>query len=224
MSIEESEELIERIARARGGDRLERDALFAEAHNHLRRMVGLRISPPLSRRVSVDDIVSEAVLLALNGLADFDPTRTSWILWLRLKVRQAISSAYRREIAEKRDVRRETEMSFNDSSRALLCDIAIRAAKKSETPSAVARSNELQRKIEDAFASLSPMERDMIIMHEVERMKDADIAAELGISSVAAATKKRSRAFARLIDAIHQGSEGRDQASNDDQRRGEFGK
>lgn len=209
MSKEESADLIERIARAKSGDEFERNALFEQARDHLRRMVGLRISSPLSRRVSVDDVVSEALLLALNGLAEFDPAKTSWIVWLRLKVRHAFSSMHRREIADKRDVRREIEMSFNDTSRAILGDLAARVAKKGETPSAVARSNELRKEIESEIASLSPMEQDMILMHEVERMSDTDIAAELGISSVETARRRRTRAFSGLIDAIHRRIEGR---------------
>ena len=67
-------------------------------------------------------------------------------------------------------------------------------------PSAVQR-RELRSAVTRVLESLSPIDREILVMRHFEQMPNADVAVELGIEPDAA-SKRYLRALARLSDSI----------------------
>src|SRR6476661_2411990 len=102
------EETIELLGNAREGDAQAIDQLMDRHRESLHRMVACRLNQGVAQRVDASDIVQDALLTASRRLADYlkDPS-IPFHAWLRQVTRDRLADAYRRELADKRDVARE---------------------------------------------------------------------------------------------------------------------
>ena len=120
------EETIELLGGAERGDAEAVNRLLDRHRDSLHRMVACRLNPGVARRLDASDVVQDALLTASRRLAEYlkNPA-IPFHAWLRQLARDRLADAYRRELADKRNVAREQAMPAGDRSSldpaALLC-------------------------------------------------------------------------------------------------------
>ena len=175
--------------------------VLARALPQLRCFVGKRLSRKLAARESISDVVQSAAREVLIDLGQSEPD-SSWIRRnLFVAARRKVAEHGRHHGAERRSLDREADPSALDD--AVTHD-------RSPTES-VAIRDEVAR-VERALESLSPVDREVVVLAVVMGMSHAVIARELG--STEAATRTRlSRALARLSARLC-GGDHSDESSN----------
>lgn len=145
---------------------------FAAVVDHyaarLRWLIRLRLDPALRARVSADDVLQEAMLVASNRIRTLvvDNEASFWT-WMCRVVEQRLVDARRRHLgAARRDARREhsraPQQDGSGASRLALLDA------DATSPSAGLRSAEQREALEEALASLRPAFREVIVLRILE--------------------------------------------------------
>src|SRR5260370_39685444 len=107
-----SADSVDLIERARAGDRLALDALFARHRDRLRRMVEVRLDARLQARLDASDVVQEAYVEVVERLDEYlrDP-KLPLFLWLRLVVGERLLRLHRHHLGtHMRDAGREVAL------------------------------------------------------------------------------------------------------------------
>jgi RNA polymerase sigma-70 factor (ECF subfamily) len=175
------------------------DHQFDQHRERLERIVQLRLDRRLRSRVGVSDVVQEAHLEAWLRWEDYlrDPDRMPIFFWLRFLTAQKVLELHRRHMnAQRRDVRREVPMdhalphpSSAPPAKRLLCG---RGA-----PSIAAARSELRSRLLGALDTLSPDDREVLVLRHFEQLTHAEAAKELRVSEPAA-RKRYIRALERF--------------------------
>ncbi len=194
-SVSDTEELIRKACR---GDCHAGERLLAAHRDRIRRMVAARIDPRVAARIDPSDVVQEALAAAAESLPRYFQERPlPFIAWLRQFAWERLMKIHRHHIdAQKRSVTREESLSplLSDES---VRDLTRRLTADGTSPSQHVIRDEVRRQVGEALARLTPGDRELLIMRNVEQMAMGEIAEVLGINE--GATKVRHlRALRRL--------------------------
>jgi RNA polymerase sigma-70 factor, ECF subfamily len=190
----DSAEVLALLSRARTGEKLAFDRLFALCESQLRRFVDLRLDPKLRPRVDPSDVVQEAHLEAFRRLDDFLETPTlPFKLWLRQITLDRLLMMRRRHVgAARRSLAREAALPDGSS-----CALARQLIAAGSTPSQQVGREEMARRVREAVARLADADREVILMRTFESLSFEEIARLIGVEA-AAARKRHGRALLRL--------------------------
>ncbi|MEX2316336.1 MAG: sigma-70 family RNA polymerase sigma factor [Pirellulales bacterium] len=178
------DETCELLDGARQGDAAAVNRLLDKHRDSLRRMVQARVYGGMARRVDASDVVQDALVEANRRLAEYlrDP-RMPFHAWLRALARDRLVDAFRRQLADKRDIGREESLAAGDNS----CDRPAREiADSGLTPAAMALKQEFQTRFVAALDQLPDEARDVILMRHSEQLTNSQAAELLGLSEAAA--------------------------------------
>lgn len=189
-------------ARLRQGDTSAMADIFALHRARLWRMVNFRINKKLAVRVDVDDVLQEAYLAASRRIGHYAQDGfTSPFLWLRVVVQQTLIDVHRRHLgAAMRDADREKPV-YANYPQATSASMAIHLMGDWTTPSQAAARGELLDKVQEAIASLNPVDQEILAMRHFEELTNNEVAQTLGIEPKAASIRY-VRALKRLKDVL----------------------
>jgi RNA polymerase sigma-70 factor (ECF subfamily) len=197
-----------RLQQAAAGDNTAWEALLAEHHGRLRRMVALRLDHRLAGRVDPSDVIQDTYLEALTQLPEYlrDP-KIPFFLWLRFLTGHRLGRIHRQHLGTAaRDPRREISIYPESIPEASSEALAIQLLGKEDRPSEVAMLAERQLRLREALECLVPLDREILALRHFEQLSRAEVARLLGISE-AAAGKRYLRALERLREHLPPGAE-----------------
>jgi RNA polymerase sigma-70 factor (ECF subfamily) len=178
------DETIELLSGAERGDPDAVDRLMDRHRDSLHRMVQCRLNPAVGRRVDASDIVQDALLAASRRLAEYLRAPTiPFHAWLRQLARDRLADAYRRELADKRDVAREQNLVATERSS---LDPLAKVMDAQLTPAAMLLKKELAERYRLALDRLDEDAREIIVMRHSEQLTNCQAAEVLGIREPAA--------------------------------------
>ncbi len=194
MSHSDSTQTDRLLAAVAAGDTGALEELLRLYTPYLKRILQLRISPELSARVDVSDVLQETQMVIVRRIDEFVAKRpASFRVWLRSRALEQLVVQHRRHVtAERRTVRRER--TFNDAS-----SMAIARTLFSETPSKMLQRNEFAEQVRQLIESLNENDREMLALRHAEGLTNNEAAEALGIEP-ATARKRYGRALSRLAD------------------------
>ena len=181
------------VARARAGDEDAHAALLSRHSEELRRLVERRLSAPVRRKVSVEDVLQEARLTAFHRLPDFeDRGEGSFLRWLRKIADHKANSAVERHAGTaKRAVSREVPRGGRPDTGAL--------EGPAPDPSQVAIRSEESENVRRAMEAISEDHREVLRLAMEEGLTLRQIAARMGRSREAV-KKLYGRALGRFTE------------------------
>jgi RNA polymerase sigma-70 factor (ECF subfamily) len=176
------------------GDRSAFNELFDRHRMDLRRAVQLRLDRQLRSRIDESDVVQEAQMEAFRRLDDYLERRPMpFGLWLRKTAQERIYN-YRRAHLEtaRRSVNRE--QAYPDQSSMM---IAAPFLHRDSSPSRRIAKRETQRLVSAAVNELADLDREILLMRNVEGLSHPEIAQVLDLSPDAV-RKRYGRALVKL--------------------------
>jgi RNA polymerase sigma-70 factor, ECF subfamily len=187
----ETQRLLMRIG---SGDRNAFNELFERHRKDLRQAVQLRLDRQLRTRVDASDVVQEAQLEAFRRLDDYLQRRPMpFGLWLRQTAQQRINTHRRDHLqTARRSVHREQEFPSQSS---LL--IAAPFLQRGSSPSRRLVKHEYERLVTEAVNQLAELDREILLMRNVEGLSQLEIAQVLELSHDAV-RKRYGRALVKL--------------------------
>jgi RNA polymerase sigma-70 factor, ECF subfamily len=191
------------IDRLRGGDRAALAALFDQYRDRLRRMVELRIDARVRARLDASDVLQEAFLDVAHDLDAYlaDP-KLPPLLWLRLHVGRRLTTLHRQHLGTKmRDAGLEISLYQGALPEASSAALASMLLGRHTSPTQAAQRAERMLRVQEALASLDPMDREVLALRHFEQLGRAEAAQVLGITQEAGA-KRYFRALKRLKDVL----------------------
>lgn len=169
------------------------EQLCSEHRPYLRQVVELRMDARLRARVDPSDVVQEAQLEAFRRLVDYLERRPlSFRLWLRKTAYERLLMAQRQHCAARRAVGREAALP--DASSVQLADQFLASI---TSPSQRLARSEVAQQVRRAVALLSELDREVIVLRNLEGLSNQEAAEVLGIEP-AAASQRYGRALLRL--------------------------
>ena len=182
------------------GDRQAFSELFERHRAELRRAVQLRLDRRLRTRVDESDVVQEAQLEAFRRLDDYLERRPMpFGLWLRKTAQERILYHRRAHLETAgRSVLRE--QAFPDQSSMMIVAPFLH---RDSSPSQQMVNRETQRLVSEAVGELADLDREILLMRNVEGLSQLEIAQVLGLSHEAV-RKRYGRAIVkqqRLLSA-----------------------
>ena len=207
-----SAESVDRIERARAGDREALNALLSRHRERLRRMVEIRLDTRLQARLDASDVVQDAFVEVAERLDEYlrDP-KLPLFLWLRLVVGERLMRLHRHHLGtQMRDAGREVSLYRGALPAVSSAALAAQLLGRHTSPTqAVLRAERILR-VQEALNALEPMDREILSLRHFEELTAAEAAQVLGIEEAAAA-KRYFRALKRLkaiLAAMPGGQEG----------------
>jgi RNA polymerase sigma-70 factor (ECF subfamily) len=176
------------------GERHAFNDLFNRHRDQLRRAVELRLDQRLRTRVDASDIVQEAQLEAFRRLDDYLARRPMpFSLWLRKTAQERISNHRRAHIhTARRSVLRER--AAPEESSLLIANSLIGHG---SSPSRRVIRREYQRLVSESVDELDDLDREILLMRNVEGLSQREIAQVLDLSHDAV-RKRYGRALVKL--------------------------
>jgi RNA polymerase sigma-70 factor (ECF subfamily) len=170
------------VEQASRGDPDARASLMERHRSRLKQMVSLRIDPRLAARVDPSDVVQEALAAAYPRLDGYLRDRPlPFYPWLRQFAWDCLLQLHRRHVAaHRRSVSREEAWQPGLSSESVL-RLSQRLLAPGRNPSSELIRKELRGRLQVALAKLSPGDREVLVMRNLEQMSAAEIAAILGV-------------------------------------------
>ncbi len=190
----DSSETTRLLEQVRDGDRDAFEKLFARHRPYLRQVVSLRLDPKLRARVDASDVVQETHLEAVRRLPDYLERRPMpFRLWLRKTAYERLLMIERHHVdAQRRAVGRE--VALPDRSSLQLFGQLLAAG---STPSQQLSRAELARRVRQAVARLADIDKEILLMRNLEGLSNHEVAQVLEIAP-AAASQRYGRALLRL--------------------------
>jgi RNA polymerase sigma-70 factor (ECF subfamily) len=182
----DQDETRELLGRAQVGDGDAVDRLLQRHRRSLHRMVQAGLNRGLSRRVDASDVVQETLLSASRRLAEYlQNPQLPFHAWLRQLARDRLADAYRRQLADKRDVSREQSVGDDQPS----LSPAAQVRDDGLTPAAMLLKKELANCFSTAVDQLPEEAREIILMRHAEQLTNSQAAELLGLSEPAASMR-----------------------------------
>jgi RNA polymerase sigma-70 factor (ECF subfamily) len=191
------------IERARSGDKVALNEIFARHRQRLRRMVEMRLDARLRARVDASDVIQEAFIEVAGRLDQYlrDP-RLPLFLWLRLVVGERLMKMHRHHLgARMRDAGREISLYRGAWPGASSAALAAQLLGKATSPTQAAVRAERLLRLEQAINLLEPIDREILSLRHFEELNRHEAAQALNIDEAAAA-KRYLRALKRLRAAL----------------------
>jgi RNA polymerase sigma-70 factor, ECF subfamily len=177
--------------------------LFEQYRDRLRRMVELRLDPRLQGRLDASDVLQEAFLDVAGDLDAYlaDP-KLPPLLWLRVHVGRRLTTLHRQHLGTRmRDAGREISIYHGALPEASSAALASMLLGRHTSPTQAAQRAERMLRVQEALASLDPMDREVLALRHFEQLGRAETAQVLGITQEAGA-KRYFRALKRLKDVL----------------------
>jgi RNA polymerase sigma-70 factor (ECF subfamily) len=180
--------------RISSGDRAAFNELFERHRAELRRMVQLRIDGRLKSRIDPSDVVQDAQFDAYRRLDDYLLRRPMpFGLWLRKTAQERLLNLRRNNVqAACRSVRRE--QALPDRSSLLIAAPLLRGG---SSPGRRVEAEEYKRLIGEAVGQLAEIDREILLMRNVEGLSQREIAQILDLNHDAV-RKRYGRAIVKL--------------------------
>ena len=165
--------------RIQAGEREAFDELFERYRDRLRHAVELRLDSQLMARIDASDVVQEAQLEVYQRLDDYLERRPMpFGLWLRRTAQQRLYNQRRDHVdAKKRSVRREQR--FPEESSLLIAKPFLH---RGVTASQQFANDEYRRLVAESVAKLDELDRELLLMRNVEGLSHREIAQVLDAS------------------------------------------
>jgi len=201
-SLDESDGLALRLKR---GDRDALAVLFSQHRDRLWRMVQFRMDRRLLGRVDPDDVLQEAYLAAESRLEHYDEgTPFSPFVWLRMMVLQTMTDVHRHHLGtQMRDAEREVAFPGGHYLQATSASLAAQFAGQFTSPSQAAVQAEMLAQLEQAVASMDPLDQEILALRHFEELSNSEVAEVLNIQQKAASIRY-VRAIKRLREVLSQ--------------------
>jgi RNA polymerase sigma-70 factor (ECF subfamily) len=176
------------------GHRTAFDDLFNRHRGELRQAVELRLDRRLRARVDASDIVQEAQMEAFRRLDDYLQRRPMpFSLWLRKTAQERIYNHRRAHVATaRRSILREQPIPEESSML-----IANSLMGHGSSPSRHVIRREYQRLVSEAVNELDDVDREILLMRNVEGLAQSEIAQVLDLTHDAV-RKRYGRALVKL--------------------------
>src|SRR5262249_5802499 len=181
----------ELLRRAGAGDTAALGELVEGHRRRLRRMVRLRLDPRLQGRVDASDVLQEAFLEAAQRLAEYlrNP-RMPFFLWLRFLTGQRLLAIRRRHLGtEARDAAREISLHQGAMPEASSACLAAQLMGKLTAPLQAVLRAEMKVRLQEAFNSLEPLDREGLALRHFDQLKNNETAEVLGITPSGASSR-----------------------------------
>ncbi len=185
------------------GDRQALAELFSRQRERLWRIVHFRLDRRLAGRIDPEDILQEAYLDAAQRIQHYrDDSPASSFLWLRMIVTQTMTDMHRRHLgAQQRDARREVSGDARWCSQSTSASLASQLLGHLTSPSQAAMRAELSSQLEQAIATMEPIDQEILALRHFEELTNGEVAQVLGIQ-VKAASIRYVRALKRLQEIL----------------------
>jgi RNA polymerase sigma factor (sigma-70 family) len=184
------ESTFELIDRARRGDQVAMDRLFARHLPPLQRWASGRLPKWARDLADTDDLVQDTLLQTFKRIGNFEPRRVGA---LQAYLRQAVVNRLRDELRRKG---RQPESTGLETA-------MLEAGDDSPLEQAIGR--ETVERYEEALQRLRPEEREAIILRVEMGYSYEDMAESLGKPTPDAARKAAQRALVRLVEEMKRG-------------------
>jgi len=188
---------------AAAGDEPAARELYSRYAGRLKRMVHLRLSRRLQGRVGDSDVLQEAYLDVSRRLPEYvrDP-RLPFFLWLRHMTGLKLVEIHRRHLGtQARDADREISLHRGALPEADSVSLAAQLLGQLTTPSQAAVRAELRLLVQEALATMDPVDREVLALKHFEQLSTSEIAEVLGLSK-AGAGSRYLRAIKRLREIL----------------------
>jgi RNA polymerase sigma-70 factor (ECF subfamily) len=186
------------LSNAAAGDSVAIERLLERHRSRLCRMIALRLDDRLAARVDASDIVQEALTDAARKLADYARDRPlPFYPWLHRLAAERLSAAHRQHRRSQcRSVAKETADAWAqpESPATFMIDSLVASG---TTPFHALLREERRRHVHAALQELPPTDREILVMHYLEELSFAEIAAILDIGE-GAAKMRHLRALRRV--------------------------
>jgi RNA polymerase sigma-70 factor (ECF subfamily) len=183
------------LRRAQDGDDGAVDQLFGRYYERVRRIVRMRLSPVLRRRVDSGDILQETFIAAVGAFDRFEVRdEASFISWLARIAQRQVFAAADHHTAQKRDAGRDVPLVLGNATGR----IGIDPAANGLSPLDEMSRTEQTTLVEDCIAELSEPHRELIILRDYAGASWESIAEETGRPSAAAARMMHATALIEL--------------------------
>ena len=190
------------IDRARSGDEAALTELFVQHRERLKRMVNVRMDRRIQARVAESDVLQEAFVDLANQLPNYAKSpELPFFLWLRRLTGQRLAKIHRFHLGQqKRAAEREIRInhSIPDASSIV---VAAELADKMTSAAGRAIRKETQKKVQEVIETMSPSDREIISLRNVEQLSNEEVSLVLGISNKTA-SKRYTRAILRVKSAL----------------------
>jgi RNA polymerase sigma-70 factor (ECF subfamily) len=194
----ESNEVLDLLRTASGGDRQAMAMVFERYRERLRRLVHVRLDARLRGRCDPSDVIQEAYLDASRRLPEYlERPAVPFFLWLRLLTAQKVVEVHRREFAQKRDAARDAHPYLGDGSRTSSVALADAFVRCQTSPSQVSIREETRLALARALEDLDGDDREIIMLRYFEQLTNTEAAQVLGIAENTA-SQRHVRALKRL--------------------------
>lgn len=189
------------IDRAQRGDQAARHLLLEHYRDELRRTVAVRLDRRLAARVDASDIVQETLVEAADRLDEYLRERPiPFVAWLRQLAGERVIDAHRRHVtAQRRSVTREHRDPDRPDPQAVEPARTLFATDTS--PSNHLMREERHERLRAALATLSPQDREVVVMRHLEQLSIVEIAATLEIGE-SAVKSRLLRALIRMKERM----------------------
>lgn len=193
-SARESSDTTRLLERLRTGDRAAFDELCAQYRAELGRFVERRMDRALRQRVDASDVLQDAQIEAFRRIDDYlEREPMPFGVWLKRTVYEQLLMLRRKHVeAARRSV--GNEVALPEQSSLLL---ARRLFAAESTPSRQVGRRELSERLHAAIAQLSEIDREILLMRNLDELPYDEIAGILDVDP-AAARKRHGRAVLRL--------------------------
>ena len=198
--LPEHEELLKQLS----SDREEALAkYFSIVRDRLARVVAFRLDYRLSGRVSESDVLQDTYVRAAQRIESYlDKPDMPFFVWLRLEANQRLHEIHRQHFgAEKRDIRREVNLSQKPSASQTSLALAAHLVAQMTSASQIIERAEQINKLERTLNEMNELDREVIALRHFEELSNLETAKILDIEP-AAASKRYIRALKRLKEIM----------------------
>lgn len=195
----ESSPLDDLVDRVIHGDQNALAELFEHYRDRLRKIVTFRLDPRLAARIDVEDVLQESYLNALSRLQHvLRESSGGLFVWLRLIVNQTLVDVYRRHLGtQSRDAGRERSLHLGGTSDSTSFSMSSVLFGHLTSPSQAMLRKELTEQLDAALASMSELDREILVLRHFEELSNLETSRVLGITEQGASIRY-VRALSRL--------------------------
>jgi RNA polymerase sigma-70 factor (ECF subfamily) len=191
------------LQRARAGDHDAVNRLLIRNRQRLRSVVAVRFDRRLAARVDPSDVVQEALLEAHRQFPEYLKTQPLPVFpWLRRLAFQKLIQLERQHLAaSKRSLRREEPLAGMLSENSI-AKLARRLFSADSGPAQRLLRSEQRARVRLALEQLSETDRELLVMHYMERLSVDEIGSilELGESAVKMRHMRALQKLRKLLD------------------------
>jgi RNA polymerase sigma-70 factor (ECF subfamily) len=201
--MNESEDDLRLVERARGGDDAAAGEALVRHRSRLRRMVEARLDRRVRGRVDPSDVLQDGFVDAVARFSGYlaEP-KLPLFLWLRLVVGERLAKIHRDHLgAQVRDATREVSLYSGPMPAASSAALAAHLLGNETSPTQAAVRAERLLRLQEALNALDPLDREILSLRHFEELTHAEAARVLEIQEAAAA-KRYVRALKRLKDVL----------------------